>query len=176
MNKTAQIWVETVIYTLIGLSILGVLLAVSKPKIESYQDRLIIEQTINSINEIDAKIYNSLLGGPGNRRIIDLKISKGRLTIDPGTDRLSWVLDSSYKYSELDTEVPWGKMTVLTTGESKPWKVEISINYPGIDLTYDGGVNVKELEQAPTPYAIIIENMGANSGTDNKVKIDLKSE
>ncbi len=174
MNKKAQIWVETVIYTLIGLSILGVLLAVSKPKIESYQDRLIIEQTINSLNEIDSKIYNSLLGGNGNRRIVDLKISKGTLTIDSKEDKLYWVLDSSYKYSEPNLEVPWGKMTVLTSGESSPWKIQIGINYPGIDLTYNGNDNTKELGQAPVPYELIIENLGASAG--DKVNINLNAE
>jgi len=37
--KRAQVWVETVIYTLIGLSIMGVVLAVAIPKINETKDK-----------------------------------------------------------------------------------------------------------------------------------------
>ena len=52
-TKKSQVWVETVIYTLIGLSIIGILLAVLKPTVESTKDRLMIEQIIESKNRED---------------------------------------------------------------------------------------------------------------------------
>ena len=45
-KKRGQIWVETVIYTLIGLTIIGLLLAVSKPQIDKQKDKALIEQKI----------------------------------------------------------------------------------------------------------------------------------
>ena len=55
-----QIWVETVIYTLIGLALMGLVLAFVMPKINESKDRIILQQTITSLNDIDEKI-NSVL-------------------------------------------------------------------------------------------------------------------
>ena len=44
----AQIWIETVIYTLIAFVILGAVLGFAKPKIEELQDKSIIEQSLKS--------------------------------------------------------------------------------------------------------------------------------
>ena len=54
--KRSQVWVETVIYTLIGLAVIGILLAAAKPKIDEMRDKLVVEQTIDSMNSIDEKI------------------------------------------------------------------------------------------------------------------------
>ena len=45
-RKKGQIWVETVIYTLIAFAMIGLALSFVKPKIDEIQDRGIIEQSI----------------------------------------------------------------------------------------------------------------------------------
>ena len=45
-SRKGQIWIETVIYTLIGLALIGLVLAILTPKIKEFGDRQIIEQTI----------------------------------------------------------------------------------------------------------------------------------
>ena len=57
MNKKGQVWVETVIYTLIGLAVIGLLLAVAKPKIDQMKDRALIDQAVEAMEAINSKIY-----------------------------------------------------------------------------------------------------------------------
>ncbi len=172
VKKSGQIWVETVIYTLIGLAIIGILLAASKPKIDSMKDRLIIEQTIESMNAINEKIQEVYSKGPGNKRVLDLKVSRGKLILDTDGaegDGIYWILDSEYEYSELDTEVPIGKLNVLTT-KGEPWEIKLSVDY-NFDLTYGGEDAKKEIGSASTPYLLTVENMGLEGG---KIVVDLR--
>ncbi len=77
-RKRGQVWVETVIYTLIGIAIIGIVLAVAKPKIEAKKDQVFIEQAIASLGVLDEKLYE-VQTATGNRRVVDLKIGKGSL-------------------------------------------------------------------------------------------------
>ena len=47
-SKHGQVWVETVIYTLIAFALIGTVLTFVKPKIEEMQDSAIISQRNNS--------------------------------------------------------------------------------------------------------------------------------
>lgn len=100
MQKKAQVWVESVLYTLIGLAVIGLLLAVTRPKIAQTQDQFMIQQTIRALNEFDNKILE-IKQATGNRRIIQFQLSKGELTINSADDSIEWKLPgSSYMYSE----------------------------------------------------------------------------
>ena len=168
-TKVAQVWVETVIYTLIGLAIIGILLAVAKPKIDSMKDRLVVEQTIESMNEIDGKIREVYQKGPGNKRVLDLKISKGKLFIDATANQIYWVLDSDYQYSELDTPVPIGTLSVITR-KGDEWEVTLSVDYD-FDLMYESAEELKEVDAVSVPYALSVENLGLDGGD---VVVDLR--
>jgi hypothetical protein len=174
LNKKGQVWVETVIYTLIGITIIGILLAVAKPKIDSMKDKLVVDQTVESLNKINDKVYE-VLRAPGNKRSIDLQVSKGRFLIDPKLGKISWTLDSTYKYSEPGIEITTGNIKVKTTA-ANPYKIELWIDYStdSVDITSNGGQNYKELDQAPTPYSLFIENKGV--GESGKTVIDFISE
>ncbi|MCR4284776.1 MAG: hypothetical protein NUV97_01875 [archaeon] len=170
LNRGGQIWVETVIYTLIGLAIIGLVLVVAKPKIEAKKDSIIIEQAIESLGNIDDKIYE-VQKATGNRRSIDLKIGKGKVLINMDDNTISWIIDSSFEYSEKGISVPIGRINV-TTKESVPWEVTLKLGY-GVNLSHNGVENgIKTLDSAPIPYTLIIENKGM-SGTGN-LKIDLR--
>lgn len=166
--RRSQVWIETVIYTLIGITIIGILLAVSKPKIDSMKDRLSIEQTIESLNNINDKIYE-VQRAPGNKRVINLKISKGSFVIDPESDQIIWTIDSSYKYSEIDLAIDLGNINVKTT-EANPYKVELWANY-SVDITNNQKTDLKELSAAPSPYSLYIENMGTSD--TGKINVDI---
>jgi len=172
-NKKAQVWVETVVYTLIGLSVIAVLLAVAKPKIDSMKDKLVIEQTISSMNSIDSKITSVKAGAEGNRRLVqELKISKGKLIIDASSDEINWIINSKYEYSEAGTPAAVGNLNILTQGTG-PWDVNLNYSYTGLmDITYNGKNEVREINSAPTPYTLCVENMGAKGGT--KIIVDIK--
>ncbi|MGK0208795.1 MAG: type II secretory pathway pseudopilin PulG [Patescibacteria group bacterium] len=160
-KKKAQVWVETVIYTLIGLSIIGLLLAVSKPQLDKQRDKALIEQAIGGLGVIDSKI-TEVLGGTGNKRKLDLKIGKGEIEIDAGNDQLSWIVESSYEYSQEDVEVSLGKITILTKAAS-PYTVRLTINYP-LDIQYENTQALKTIGQSATLNTITVENVGTQNG------------
>ena len=55
-NKSGQVWIETVLYTLIGLVLIGLALGFIMPKINEARDKALVEQAINSLAELDSKI------------------------------------------------------------------------------------------------------------------------
>ena len=59
-NKKGQVWIETVLYTLIGISLIGLVLAFVTPKINEAKDRAVVEQTINSLSTFDEKMNAAL--------------------------------------------------------------------------------------------------------------------
>jgi type II secretory pathway pseudopilin PulG len=134
-SNRGQVWVETVIYTLIGLAVMGILLAASKPKIEQMRDKIVIEQTITSLNDISSRIYDVQIA-PGNKRILNLQISKGTFYINASENKIGWILNSNSKYSEVNSPVKIGNLMVLTR-LGAPYIVEIYTNYT-VNLTFDG--------------------------------------
>ncbi len=170
MGRRGQIWVETVIYTLIGLAIIGLVLATALPKINEKKDEVIIEQSIEALKNIDDKIYDVINKGTGNRRVIDLKIKEGIFIIDMEENSISWILDSSFQYSEENIPISLGRLNV-TTRAGNPWEVELKSKYP-VDIQYDEEkFGTKQLDIAPTPYRFTIENNGKNE--DGEIIIGL---
>ena len=170
-NKFGQIWVETVIYTLIGLAIIGIVLGVAKPQIDKKKSEIIIQQSIESMQNIDIKVVEAL-SASGNQRVVDLKISEGNLFFDLDNNSIYWVLNSKFEYSEEGVPISVGLLTVTTTN-SAGWKVKIERKYD-LNLTFDGkSTGVKEVNSAPTPYKIVIENNGKDS--DGNIIIDFRA-
>jgi len=168
-KKRGQVWIETVIYTLIGLAIIGLVMAAALPKINQKKDAVAVEQSIAALQGIDDKIYE-VQRAPGNKRVVDLQIKKGSLVIDMERNKISWILDSSFPYSEEDTIVPLGRINVLTTS-GNPWRINLSMDY-SMDLTFDGSnLGTKQLDPAPTPYKLIIENV--KQDIDGNIVIDM---
>ena len=170
MKKGGQVWIETVIYTLIGLAIIGLVLAAALPKINARKDEVIIEQSIEALGNIDDKIYEAVNRGVGNKRVIpSLKVGKGALIIDMEADSISWEIDSSFEYSEEGVSIPLGRLNVTTTSGG-PWKVELKMSYE-IDIRFDGNnFGTKRIDVSPTPYKFMIENVGEEGGN---IVIDL---
>lgn len=170
LEKHGQVWVETVIYTLIGLTIIGILLAVSTPKIAEMKDRMRINEAVDVINEIDTKIIE-VKSAPGNRRVINLEISKGVLVINGTDDSVTWIIDSSYAYSQQGLTLNVGDLEILTVGAgyggygvSGVYNVNLKRPYT-TDITVNGADEVLELEVASIPYSVSIKSQGSY-GTD----------
>jgi type II secretory pathway pseudopilin PulG len=161
IDKKGQVWVETVIYTLIGLAIIGLVMAAALPKINQKKDEIAIDQSIEALSNIDDKIYE-VQRAAGNKRVIDLTIKKGSLIIDMEQNTISWVIGSSFEYSEEGLSVPLGRINVTTT-TGNPWEVELKMGY-SMDIRYnDNNLGTKQFDPAPTPYKLVIENDGKNS-------------
>jgi len=169
-----QVWVETVIYTLIALGLIGAVLAFAKPKIEEMQDKAIIEQSLVMLENIDSQILSAVQGGEGNKRIVELNLKKGEIYIETGSNRISYSLTGGHKYSEIGAEINVGKIKVTTKEEGRDYEVLLILDYgERYDITFNG-VEIddpgKILPKASTPYKLSIENKG---GVD-KINIDIK--
>ena len=166
-NK-GQIWIETVLYTLIGLVLIGVTLAIVMPKINAARDRILVEQTASSMGVIDEKISEILDKGPGNIRVIsEFSIKEGRLIIYPANDTLTFVLSGlSRPYSEPGFPVKIGKNTVLTERVQSDILVYITLDYRNItNITYAGIDSQEKIFSATSlPYIFSIENLGGAQG------------
>ena len=161
-NRKGQIWVETVIYTLIAFSLMGLVLAFVVPKINETRDRGVIEQSIGVLQNIDSLIRN--LGGPGNQRVPEITINKGTMTIDAPSNKIFFELESRYEYSQPGEDVTVGKITVHTEGEGKINIVTLTLDYSGEkNIQYMGQEEVKTISKAPVPYSISIADRGPDS-------------
>lgn len=170
-NKKAQVWVETVIYTLIALTIIGVFLSFAKPKIEEIQDKAIIEQSIDMLEDINKIIISMVEGGAGNQRVIEIGIKKGALKIEGGTDQIIFEIDGKYTYSEpgeggtQGDYINVGNVVVSTKKIGKVSTVTLISNYTNVyNITYQNEDKLKVVSKSPSPYKIAILNKGDVGG------------
>jgi type II secretory pathway pseudopilin PulG len=156
--KRGQVWIETVIYTLIGLSLIGLVLGFVSPKITEYKDKAVIEQTIQSMNLIDSKI-NEVLQAPGNTRIVELQLKRGALFVDKDNNKIYFDLsDSKILYSESGVETSIGRIEVLSVKGQKTNDVKLTIDYKNY-LDFDD-TGVEKISASATPYRLSIINNG----------------
>jgi hypothetical protein len=162
INKRGQIWIETVLYTLIGLALIGLVLSFVMPRINSSKDSLVVEQSVSSLKEIN-NIINKIWLTPGNKWPISMSIKKGMFSIDSENDVVYFVIDGLSKpYSEVGTLVPFGEVNLLTIKNQKDYSIIASINYSSrINITNNGiDGAIKSLSPAPTPYKITLSSFG----------------
>ena len=173
-NKKAQVWIETVIYLLIGLAVVGVLLAFIKPQIDSAVDKSFIEKSIDSLNKIDSTI-NEIYYVTGNSRSLLLGLKKGEMLINSTDDMIILTIpDSRYEYSEIgnEVEIPGTRLRVLTREEAGRKDVILTLDYSDyINITYNSADSNKLMQSSQNPYTIIIKNNGVFSNITN---IDFK--
>src|SRR3989338_6599307 len=111
LKMRGQVWVETVIYILIGLGLIALVLAFVVPKINQEKDRIAVEQTISSLNLLDDKINEVIENGVGNKRIVEFSISRGELFIKADSeneqeDKIEFVISGLTKpYSEVGKKI-----------------------------------------------------------------------
>lgn len=158
-KNRGQIWVETVIYTLIGLSIIGILLAFATPKINEMKDKLRINEAIDILGEIDSRIIDSK-SAPGNVRIVNVEVSKGMLIINSTNDSILWFLESTHEYSEEDQIISIGDLIILTEGQGGANYITLKREYSSTNLTVEGKEEVLELDVASVPYQLVIKSQG----------------
>ena len=167
MKKSGQVWIETVLYTLIGLALIGLALGFIMPKINEARDRATIEQAINSLAEFDAKVNEVIETGTGNVRQIEFYMKKGELHINSSSyaannfSEISMTLDGLSKpYSEPGVEINIGRIKVNSSVGQKTSSVSLRVPYLRVNITYDGSNIDKTFTSASTPYEFFIKNEG----------------
>jgi type II secretory pathway pseudopilin PulG len=176
--KKSQIWVETVVYTLIGLTIIGILLAIVSPQVEKMRDRNIIMQTIDAIEVMDAKI-SEVEQSAGSIGVVELKIAKGKFFINGSGNYTLYVLENTrLEFSELNRGIKQGNINITTKKNGNRFNVYLKRDYGStIDIVVrTGGIDdtdaIRLLQASPTPYKIYIENKKSPGfGLDDKTDI-----
>ena len=158
-KKRGQIWIETVLYTLIGMTLIGVVLAFVTPKINESKDRLLIEQNIQALNAIDEKV-TAVLTAPGNVRQLDFAMKKGAFYINSTQDVVIFVIEGLNKpYSEPEVEIEIGKIKLLTTKNQDSFTVRLKTTYAE-NLVYDLQNQDKKFDAVSLPYRFSVSNEG----------------
>lgn len=166
-TKKAQVWVETVLYTVVGLAIISIVLAFMIPKINQTRDRITVEQSIDTMKIIDSKIQE-ISKEAGSRGQIQLKLKRGDLIINASDNSISIYLgDLDYLYSEPGYVISEGKIKIVSQRGQNKNSVMITSRYDSYNLTYNGLDSEKKLNPAASSYLLTIENM------DGK-KIDIR--
>ncbi len=176
-KKRGQIWIETVLYTLIGLVLIALTLSFVLPKINASKDRAVMEQSIGTLNVFNEKIEALLDSGQGNVRNLEFKIKKGSLVINPESEEIYIELkEFGRPYTEPGTLVQLGDIGVLTEEGQKGYDERVTLNYVGIaDLKFSGGDAEKRFNSASISYVISFRNLGDSEGDgDDLVEIDIK--
>ena len=162
-NKKGQVWIETVIYILIGLSLIGLVLAYVLPKINEQKDRSLIEQTIVSLSSFDDKVLEVNDRGEDNKRIVEFTMRSGELSIIPEKNQIVFSIDGLTKpYSEPDVSIPVGRVIVKTSELRKTSSVNLTLDYNKlkVKLSFNNMAETKKFTRSSTPYQFSIENKG----------------
>ena len=170
--QKGQVWVETVIYTLIALVMIGIVLSIVKPKIEESQDKAIIEQSMNVIRDIDSIILD-IKRASGNQRIVELKVNKGSLKIDGVDDKIIFEIESRHEYSEPGDEIidETTGIIIYTKKMGKFNNVILTKDYSeNYNLTYGGEDKIKSITKSSTSYKLSISNKGEK---EDRIVIDI---
>ena len=167
MARLGQVWVETVVYTLVGLSLIGLVLAFVIPKVNEYRDRSVVENTIAALNVIDGKI-SEVLEAPLNTRVVDMTLKRGEFYFNASSNRIYYILeDSKAAYSEPNELVSIGRITIFTEQKTKGvHRITLFIDY-AFNLDYANNNSVRKYSSASVPYRFSFTNQGTND--DNGV-------
>ncbi len=163
MIKKGQVWIETVLYTLISLSLIGLILSIAMPKINEAQDRNTIEQAITTMQNFDSKISSAIEASPGNTRVLDeFRIRRGKLIIDGVANQVLFRIDDLKSvYSEPEVDIPFGKIILTTKKGQKVNSVTLQISY-NANITYSGRDELKDFSSGSLPYKFVISNLGSS--------------
>ena len=178
-NIKSQIWIENVIYILIGLTIIAVLLSLAYPQIEKIKDRGIITQTLSAMDVLDKKI-SEVEQAEGRVGKVVFKIAKGRLEISPSDETvekigyIEYILeDTRLEMSEVGVPITEGNFVLKTEKYGGRFKISLKREYNDLDITFDGSEKLGVLQAGSVPYNIFIENIGDNE-VDEPTHLDFK--
>ncbi len=172
-GKLGQVWIETMVYTLIAFVMMGLVLGFARPKINEIQDNAVISQSITMMQNIDSTISDIKTGGKGNKRILEVGIKKGSLKIDGNADKITFDIDIKHAYSEPGNSVENGNLIILTQEHGSFYNVSITRDYSdSYDIRYVGNDEEKVLSKSPNPYKLTILN---KEYVDEKTVIDFEA-
>ncbi len=160
MKKRGQVWVETMVYTLVAFVLIATVLFFVKPKVEEMQDQALIEQSLKVMKYFDSTILELTQGVSGNKREIEIGIKKGTLKIDGINNKIIFEMESKYEYSEPGKTFVESSLNILTDKVGDENKITISKQYSNYNLTFNNADESKLISASSTPYTIFVSNKG----------------
>lgn len=178
VKKRGQVWVETVVYTLIGLTIMALILGVAIPRINQASDRAVLTQTMTSIVALNDVMLDVMTGVAGNAREVEVMVKKGDYFINCPNKSIYYVMKGTgYKFSQPGESFKQGDITKLTeeVGKDK-YDVYLKLDYSSynINITYQDSILNKNFPKATAPYKLLIQNKGSTDG-GNYSQINIES-
>ncbi|VVB82461.1 Uncharacterised protein [uncultured archaeon] len=172
MKRRGQVWIETVIYTLIAFVMIALILAFARPKIQELQDNAILQQSTQMLKEVDSIILN--MGAAGNQRIVEINVKAGDLKLDCINDKIIFELKSPSVYSEPGKNISDGSVIILTQKQSGNNLVTLTRDYSsGYDLKFEGRDEVKQLSISSSAYKLAILNEGKDANDKTILNMSL---
>jgi len=172
IKNRGQVWIETVIYTLIAFVMIGLVLSYARPKIQEIQDQALLKQSIDMLKQIDSTFLS--MGSAGNQRILEISIKKGELKIDGEFEKIIFEMESKTLYSEPDKEITDGSVIILTEKGADTNLVSLTLDYKDIyNLKIQGKDELRTLSSASTPYKFSILNEGADTNGEPIMNITI---
>ncbi len=160
-QRIGQVWIETVLYTIIGLALIGLVLSFVMPKINQSKDNLVVSQSIDTMKQLDSSI-NEVVQQQGDIKKININVGRGYLYINASSGDISLVInDLTSLYSESNVTLVDGNLQILSMKGQKTDSVYLTLNYP-YNITYNGKNTENKITAAPIPYSFYIENKGNN--------------
>ena len=168
-SKRSQIWVETAIYTLIGLTIIVIILAIANPQIEKIKDRSSIRQAMEAIETLEGKV-SEVEQSPGSVGLATIRIGKGKIIINSTNNSINYILeDTSLEFSQQGINIKEGNFIVRTEKKGNKFRIILNRYYTGLEMTYNGQERDNYLEPGAVPYKIRMENKGKNTLGDKTI-------
>ena len=169
-ERKSQIWVETVIYTLIGLTLIAIVLSIATPYLQTVKDKAVISQTVDALLVLHKELL-VVADVVGNVRIVQFKILKGGITINELNDTIQYVLENTNaKYSEPGVPVTEGDLVYLTEPYARRYTIFVTIPFTNFDIINENEQAITLLPAGGVLYKIKIENEGFNE-TSGKIMI-----
>jgi len=158
--KKGQVWIETVLYTIIWLALIGMVLAFTYPKINEMQEKALIEQTISSLQSLDNIITLVNERGPGNVKSYYFSMKKGEMLINASGDKIVFTLGGlKSSYSQPGIEISEGTIYINNTKGQKSYTLQLELRY-NTNITYLEKDIEKKFAQSQKPYQFFISNKG----------------
>ncbi|MEK6872050.1 MAG: hypothetical protein AABX16_04065 [Nanoarchaeota archaeon] len=158
-NRRAQIWVETAIYTLIGLTLISIVLSVAIPQVQKIKDRSVLQQVTDSLASLHKEL-STVSEVAGNARTFYLTLEKGKLEINSSADRISYYLENTnYKFSEPEKPISYGELSYETRLYGSKYTIVVWHDYNRtINITFAGKEETRVMHNGI--YKIKMENIG----------------
>jgi len=162
LNNKAQVWIETVIYTLIGLTIITIIISAATPQIEKIKDKGIVTNMFGVLDDLDSKI-SAVMQAEGAIRNVPIVMSKGSLEINSSDNFLRYTLDNTrLELSEPGEEIIQANIKIKTERMGSRFRIILTREYNDLNITFNNENVLRTLRGGGAAHSLVIQNIGDN--------------